>query len=78
MLLDQYGVAWGQTCWSVVWWGAVLGLGLVIVGPLVSGEYREMLGWNQTAFREQPLRGSVLDRCWYSATVIAYVIWTDV
>ena len=24
--------------------GPVLGLGLVIIGPLVSGEYREMLG----------------------------------
>jgi len=35
--------------------GPVLGLGLVVVDPLVSGEYREMLGWNQVTFRGQPL-----------------------
>jgi len=33
----------------------VVGLGLVIIGPLVSGEYTETLGWNQIAFRGQPL-----------------------
>jgi len=53
--------------------GPVLGLGLVIIGPLVSFEYRETLGWNQIALRGQPLRGSVPDHCWYSAAVIAYL-----
>ena len=37
-------------------WCGELGLGLVIVGPLVSGEYREMLGWNQIAFRDNLFR----------------------
>jgi len=43
----------GRTRWGVV--GLVLGAGLVIAGPVVSGEYTETLIWHQITFRGQPL-----------------------